>query len=94
MSGKKKPSEKKAVAAEAPSPPPVTEPALAKGRKPDYQWLGKPVYRCHRKEGCQYERVENLEAVLRHEEGHQPPVQESRILGADGKPLKVEGDHE
>ena len=94
MSEKKTRARKAEPADEPMVPPPVTEPATAKGRKPDYHWGGKPVYRCSRKPGCTYERVENLDAVLRHEENHQPPVQESRILGTDGKPLKVQGDRE
>lgn len=69
-------------------------------REPDYTWgvdPKRPVFKCHAREGCTFERLENLPAVLEHEllheETRQPP-RESSILGQDGKPLKVEGDHE
>lgn len=70
-------------------------------RQPDYTW-GKPpnqrpVYRCHVRKDCTFERLDNLPAVLEHELLHEetrtpPPPRESAILGTDGKPIKVEGD--
>lgn len=56
---------KKRVAKKKPTPP-----ASGETRSPDFHWKGRPVFRCTR-EGCRYERVENLEAVLRHEQDHQ-----------------------
>jgi len=58
-------------------------------RRADFEWNGRPVYRCRR---CNYERVENLAAVLEHEATiHQLMVRASQIIGADGAPLLVEG---
>jgi hypothetical protein len=56
-------------------------------RAPDAMWNGLPVYRCSR---CQYERVDNADAVTEHEAGHGPYARPSSILGADGKPFEVE----
>jgi len=62
---------------------------MAQGREPDFLWYGRPVFRC-RECGDKYERVENLEAVLRHEEEtHGVVARPSPILGTDGKPLTV-----
>lgn len=61
----------------------MTEPE----RKPDFYWNSRPVYRCR---ACAYERVENLGAVLEHENTHGPAIRPSRILGTDGEPLLVE----
>lgn len=56
-------------------------------RQPTFLWGGRPVFRCGH---CPYERVENLDAVLKHEaEAHAPVVHESPILGPDGAPLMV-----
>jgi hypothetical protein len=65
-------------------------------REPDFLWQGtRPVYRC-RFCGDHFERVEDLDAVLKHEqEVHaekESPVRTSRILGEDGNPLQVEED--
>jgi hypothetical protein len=66
-----------------------TQAPKAEEREPDFCWYGRPVYRC-RECGDKYERVENLESVLRHEEEvHGGAVRQSSILGADGKPLTV-----
>lgn len=64
-------------------------PAPTGERAPDFYWSGKPVFRCRE---CPYERVENLEAILEHEQGHQAPARTSAILGSDGAPLQVTGD--
>ncbi len=70
---------------EAPAQPPRAE-----EREPDFLWYGRPVYRCQVC-GDKFERVENLESVLKHEaEEHGGAVRPSPILGADGKPLLVE----
>lgn len=66
----------------APSGPLVT------GRAPDFHWYGRPVFRC-RFCGEKYERVENLDSVLKHEEELHGVIRMSPILGADGKPLTV-----
>jgi hypothetical protein len=61
-------------------------------REPDFHWGGRPVYRCQLGCGDRFERVENLEAVLRHEEeahASSRSVRMSSILGADGQPLQV-----
>lgn len=63
----------------------------AVGREPDFLWAGRPVYRCRK--GCNYERVEGLEAVLRHEvEAHATPApveRQSSILGPNGETVVV-----
>ena len=59
-------------------------------RPPAYVWGGRPVWRC-RFCGERYSRVEDLDAVLRHEaEAHQETVRQSEILGPDGQPFHVE----
>jgi hypothetical protein len=89
---------RKKAAATAANPGAAVATAIeSASREPDYHWGGQPVFKCHVKQGCQFERLNNLEAVLDHERLHEegrPPERESRILGKDGKPLKVEGDHE
>lgn len=96
MSSSKKRGERQAKDTEAIAVQAPAGASLAGGdRQPDYTWGGRPVFKCHAHEGCQFERLENLPAVLEHEllheETRQPP-RESSILGKDGKPLKVEGD--
>ena len=61
-------------------------------RAPTFYWGGRPVYRCTK--GCNYERMENLQAVLDHEvQAHPAPVpvvRESQILGPQGQTILVE----
>lgn len=70
-------------------------PAAIETREPDFLWQGtRPVFRC-RFCGDHFERVENLEAVLKHEreahgEKNVAAIRTSRILGEDGNPLQVE----
>lgn len=58
-------------------------------RQPDFLWGGRPVFRCRQ---CLYERVENLDAVLEHEAGHQPASRPSVIVGPGGEALQVADD--
>ena len=63
-----------------------TEPAP---RGPSFMWSGQPVYQC-RLCGDQYERVNNLPAVLEHERSQHPTnARQSHVLGPDGRPLIV-----
>ena len=71
-----------------PKPAPVAT-TSDEGRAPDFLWSGRPVYRCQVC-GEKYERLENLDAVLRHEEeAHGAGIRVSAILGADGNPLTI-----
>lgn len=59
------------------------------GRKPNFFWSGRPVYRCQYC-GDHYERVENPEAVIQHEaEMHGNTFRESPILAPGGEPAMV-----
>jgi hypothetical protein len=72
-------------------------------RAPHHQYFGRPVFRCR---WCKqrYERVDNLQAVLEHEQlvhgtaaeeedDPAPRVRESAlILGPDGNPALVADD--
>ena len=67
-----------------------TRPSSTETREPAFYWSGRPVYRC-RVCDDKYERVENLDSVLKHEaEQHGGSMRPSAILGADGKPMSVE----
>jgi hypothetical protein len=58
---------------------------VSEPREPDFHWGGRPVFVCPH---CPYERVENLDAVLRHEaEAHRPVIRESQLVGPGGEPL-------
>lgn len=53
-------------------------PARTEKREPDFMWAGQPVYRCKRGCGEKFERIEDLAAVIRHEETMHP----ARTAGA------------
>lgn len=68
------------------APQPATE------RLPDFQWSGRPVFRCSLGCGDRFERVDDVAAVLEHEATMHPTNinRESLILGPDGRPAQVE----
>lgn len=92
---KRDPEPEPAPAKEPPTPArarkataPPAEPGPEQ-RKPDFFWSGLPVFRCRL---CrdQYERVNNLAAVLDHEATQHPTnARVSSVLGPGGQPLIV-----
>lgn len=83
--------EEQEAASEVPAarPPADPAPAAPAERGPDFIWAGQPVYRCRL---CrdQYERVDNLAAVLDHEVTQHPTnARVSHVLGPGGQPLIV-----
>ena len=49
--------------------------ANSASRSASYEWKGRPVFVCRL---CRFERVDDLDAVLRHEARHQPTAKRER----------------